>query len=68
MGGWTDQRLVECLTDMASLSNLLLDSDSTGTIVAMEKQSGILKEEHIKIIEEIRDSIEADLHQWRESH
>ena len=36
-----------------------------GTIVAMEKQPGILKEEHRAIIESLRDEIERDLLEFR---
>ena len=36
-----------------------------GTIVAMEKQPGILKEEHRAVIESLRDSIEKDLSEYR---
>lgn len=35
----------------------------TGTIVAMEKKPGILKPTAVKVIEDMRDSIERDLKQ-----
>ena len=36
-----------------------------GTVVAMEKQAGILKEEHKAVVEALRDSLERDLQQYR---
>lgn len=36
-----------------------------GTIVAMEKVPGILKREHIAIIENERDAIEQDFKEWK---
>ena len=40
----------------------------SGTIVAMEKAPGILKREHIAIIEAERDAIEKDLKSWRQEN
>ena len=40
----------------------------TGTVVAMEKQPGILKPEHRSVIEELRDSVERDLKEHRNTH
>jgi len=40
----------------------------TGTVVAMEKQPGILKPEHQSVIEELRDSVERDLKEHRNTH
>ena len=37
-----------------------------GTVVAMEKEQGILKEEHKMIIETLRDQIEKELQQCRD--
>lgn len=38
-----------------------------GTAVAMEKEPGILKEEHKAIVEALRDQIEKDLQQYKEA-
>ena len=38
-----------------------------GTAVAMEKEPGILKEEHKAVVESLRDQIEKDLQQYKES-
>ena len=38
-----------------------------GTVVAMEKEAGILEEQHISIIEGLRDKIENELKQFREN-
>ena len=35
----------------------------TGTIVALEKEAGILKDEHVPIIESVRNKIEKE---WKE--
>jgi glutaredoxin 3 len=39
-----------------------------GTVVAMEKQAGILKEEHKAVVEALRDSVERDLQHYRDTH
>ena len=36
-----------------------------GTVVAMEKKAGILSEQHVAIIEGLRDKIETDFKQFR---
>ena len=50
---------------MSPLSPSLFNLFFTGTIVAMEKVPGILKEEHKAIVEAERDNIERDLNEWR---
>ena len=39
----------------------------TGTAVAMEKEPGILKEEHRAVVENLRDQIEEDLKKYKSS-
>ena len=39
----------------------------TGTAVAMEKEAGILKEEHRAVVENLRDQIEEDLKKYQSS-
>ena len=39
-----------------------------GTVVAMEKEPGILKEEHTEMIESLRDQVEKELQQYRDTH
>ena len=39
-----------------------------GTVVAMEKQAGIIKEEHKAVVEAMRDSVKKDLQQYRDTH
>ena len=41
----------------------LSNTSHLGTIVALEKQAGVLKEEHIPIVESVRDKIEKE---WTE--
>ena len=36
-----------------------------GTAVAMEKEAGILKEEHRAVVENLRDRIEEDLKNYK---
>ena len=38
-----------------------------GTAVAMEKEPGILKEEHSAVVESLRDQIEEDLKKYKSS-
>ena len=40
---------------------------TVGTVVAMEKEAGILKEQHITVIEGLRDKIERDLKRFRDN-
>ena len=39
-----------------------------GTVVAMEKEAGILKPEHMAIIEATRDKVEAEFKQYKAAH
>ena len=39
----------------------------TGTAVAMEKQPGILKDEHKAVVENLRDQIQEDLKKYKSS-
>ena len=37
-----------------------------GTVVAMEKEAGILSEQHVAVIEGLRDKIETEFKQFRD--